>query len=117
MPLLGELLDTRVTGDGRAARMIRTTRTVASQGLEPYGAPRRDAAADLSQGAFCRGDPLGLSLEVAFSSRRPADFLDRRLEVGFAMSACRRIGRALEKDEHLFSSLSVPGLDDQACDP
>jgi len=89
MPLLGELLDTRVTGEGRAARMARTTHTVASRGSQPYGAPRRDAAADVSQGAFCRWRSFRHSLEAAFPSRCPADFLGRRLEVGFAMRARR----------------------------
>jgi len=69
--------------------MARTTRTVASRGSQPYGVPRRDAAADVSQGAFCRWRSFRHSLEAAFPSRCPADFLGRRLEVGFAMRARR----------------------------
>jgi len=71
---------------GSRCRMVRTTRTVTSRGSQPYGAPRRDAAVFVNQGAFHRGESSSFhfweTLKVAFLSRGPADFLDQRLESG-----------------------------------
>jgi len=73
----------------------------------------------VNQGAFHRGESSSFhfweTLKVAFLSRGPADFLDQRLESGLCdESGFDRVEFVLRKDEHFFSSLSVPGLDDQA---